>query len=461
MNIDNQPIDLDVLSAACRDAETASLDLLCDLVSAAKVGRAAIDDIVTRVMTKTACDIERICYHPETVPLIDEFAAAPVSSRDEETCLIGRIAGDGSGRSLILFAHPDIETYRESPKWSSDPFVPTIRHGRLHGWGVADDLAGIAMLLQSAAVTRAAGFRPAGDLILVSAPSKAHRRGIAAALNHGVEADAAVYLHPAESGRGLDEIKGFSPGQLEFRIRVGGRPPETSEPAHTAFAHLAANPFEKAMIVVMALRDFDRERGATVHHPRLEQAIGRSTNLMISHCGFGTGEVLSRIPGECILGGALSLIPGEQSQDIMDQVAAAVAHAASTDPFLRDNPPEITWLAGVSAAETPGDHDLFKLAAATLERIGAAPEVNPLHTASDIRNPIVQKDIPTIGFGPKCGGLTMSGMADEWVDIADFHRAIFATVSIVAGWCGQAGSGAFPVKTDSSGQTGKTKKQGP
>lgn len=438
--MNHQIVDKKALEAACRDAEPASLQQLCDLVVAAKAGPAAIDAIIMRAMRAVAGDVERFCYRPENVPLCDEFATERLRSRDEENCLIARIPGAGAGRSLILFAHPDVEPYRASPQWSTDPFEPTVRHGRLYGWGIADDLAGMVMLVQSAAILRAAGFRPAGDLVLVSAPSKAHRRGIAAALHRGLDADAAVYLHPAESGRGLDEIKGFSPGQLEFQILIRGRPPETSEPAHTAFAHRAVNPFDKAMRIATALQVVDRERGSRIHHPRLERAIGRSTNLMITRCDFGAGGVLSRIPPDCRLGGALSLIPGESADDVMANVAAAIADAAGEDPFLRDHPPEITWLAGISAAETAADHDLFGLAEDALRGVGAAPEVNPLHTASDIRNPIVQKNIPTVGFGPKCGGLTMAGEADEWVDIADFHRAIAATVAIVAGWCGQARS---------------------
>ena len=30
----------------------------------------------------------------------------------------------------------------------------------------------------------------------------------------------------------------------------------------------------------------------------------------------------------------------------------------------------------------------------------------------------------------------MAGGADEWVDVADYQRAIVATAQIVAAWCG-------------------------
>jgi acetylornithine deacetylase len=416
--------------------EQQSLELLSALIVAAEEGSSVIDRRTGHAMDGAGCAVEVFDYAPHEVPMVDEFASTKVASTARERCLIGRMAGAGGGRSLLLFAHPDTEDHPAQPAWQSDPFTPTIRRGRLHGWGVADDLAGIAMLVRGVEVLRRAGLRPKGDVTLVGAPSKKHRRGISAALHHGLEADAAIYLHPAESGRGLDEIKAFAPGQLEFAITIQGMPPDTSEPAHTAFAHRAINPFDKGMVVVDALRALDAERAREVRHPRLERAIGRSTNLMLTCCDFGSADRLSRIAPVCRLGGAMTLVPGEKLEDVMGQVEHVVRTASETDPWLTDHPPMIEWLAGVSSAETAEDSDLYSTVADVLTRCGAHPRVNPLHTSSDIRNPIVQRGIPTVGVGPRCGGLAMSGLADEWVDIADYLRAIVATARIIAAWCG-------------------------
>ena len=82
--------------------------------------------------------------------------------------------------------------------------------------------------LRAALGGRASG--PAGDVILASTPSKRHARGVSALLHGGLRADAAVYLHPAESGVGMREIKAFCLGQLDFRItvRAGRRRPTRS-----------------------------------------------------------------------------------------------------------------------------------------------------------------------------------------------------------------------------------------
>ena len=310
----------DAIRTASASLESQNLELVRQLIVAGKEGWQAIDRVIETAMEAAGCGVERLDYLPSDVPLADEFAAEEFASKSMECCVIGRIAGHGSGRSLLLFAHPDTEPFEEEPAWRADPFEPTIRGGRLYGWGVADDLAGIAMLVQGIRFLRCAGLRPLGDLLLVSAPSKQHRRGIAAALHHGLHADAAIYLHPAESGRGLDEIKAYAPGQLEFMITVGGQEPDTAEPAHTAFAHRAVSPFGKMMLIAKALQDLDRTRGRQVRHATIDRAIGRSTNLMLSHCNFGSKSTLSRMTPCCELGGAMSLIPGEKLDDVMKTV---------------------------------------------------------------------------------------------------------------------------------------------
>ncbi|MEM8948617.1 MAG: M20/M25/M40 family metallo-hydrolase [Pseudomonadota bacterium] len=430
----------DAILETSASIEPQSLDLLCELTIAAGEGREAIDDVTASAMTALGVQMEHIDYAPRAVPLVDEFAAETMASTAADRCIIGRLPGDGGGRSLLLFAHPDTEEAQAAPAWETDPFSPTVKDDRLFGWGVADDLAGLAMLVQGVHLLKAANLRPKGDLVLVSAPSKKHRRGIAAALHRGISADAAIYLHPAESGRGLDEIKAYAPGQLEFMIMVRGQQPDTAEPAHTAFAHQAVNPFEKALSIAAALKAVDENRGRDRRHPTMQQAIGRSTNLMLTNCDVGSYDQLSRMPSTCRFGGALTLIPGEGLEEVMSSVEEALGAAAQRDDWLRDNPPIVEWLAGVSAAETDQASDLYLTVAGVLKHLGATPKVNPLHTSSDIRNPIVQKGMPTVGFGPRCGGLTMAGKTDEWVDITDFHRAVLATALVIAAWCGVATS---------------------
>ena len=69
---------------------------------------------------------------------------------------------------------------------------------------------------------------------------------------------------------------------------------------------------------------------------------------------------------------------------------------------------------------------------------GTEPAVNPMHTSSDIRVPLVQKGIPTVGIGSLGGNLAQNGLLDEWVDVEDFVNLVKTTAVVIADWCGAA-----------------------
>jgi acetylornithine deacetylase len=423
-------------AAASRRAEGA-LELLRGMIGAQRQGEAAVQAIVARGLGAARAEVSALRYRPAEVPLIEEFAAEPPPG--ERETVLGSLGGAGGGRSLILFAHPDSEPLQQDHGWSVDPFAGVIRDGRMYGWGISDDLSGVAIMVSALDVLRDAGLAPAGRVIVASTPSKRHARGVHAVLHHGIPADAAVYLHPAESGAGMREVKGFASGQIEVRITVAGRIPDTTEPGHGAFAHRGVNAIEKAMLVAAALRDLDSRRAARVRHPALEAAIGRSTNLLIGGIAGGTARG-TRVPTDCTLSCALAFPPGETLSAIRAEIEAAVAAAASADPWLAAHPPAIAFTAGVTGAEVPMSHPLWRATATAIRgQTGVEPFMNPLHTGSDIRNPAVQKGIPCVGLGPLGGDLTQNGRIDEWVDVQDHLRAVAATAALIAEWCGTAG----------------------
>jgi acetylornithine deacetylase len=414
----------------------AIVGFLQHLVAQTQHGEAAVQAAIATASAALGCRVEVVEYDPQGVPMVDEFAAQEAMTPGLRQCVVARIGTPGAGRSLLFFGHPDSEPLSRLQEWKHDPFKGEIAHQRLYGWGVADDLAGVAVYTQALAVLTACGLQPRGEVILVSTPSKRHARGVSALLHQGLTADAAIYLHPAESGVGMKEIKAFASGQLEFRIRVQGAPPPTTEPLQTAFAHMAVNPVEKAFDVFRVLKALDERRAAQIRHPLLHAAVGRSTNIMVSTLQCNNAETLSRVRSECWLGGAISFAPPEPMAQVMEQVEQALATLAESDPWFREHPPELHWESGVTGAEVPADHPLFQTLAGAIEQVtGHRPQVNPMHTSSDIRNPMVQKNIPTVGLGPLCGDLSQNGQVDEWVDVEDYLAAVSVVANTMLAWC--------------------------
>lgn len=418
------------------DLDDTAIGLLRELVSAQTGGEDAVQSVISDRLRAAGCTVALHRYDPAEVPVLGEFAIDTARNPERRGAVVGTLPGDPDLPSLLIFAHPDSEPVSGVERWRHDPFAGEIDGGRFYGWGVADDLAGCAAAVL--AVERvAASNTPMGRVVFASTPSKRYARGVAALLHDGLSADASLYLHPAESGVGMREIKAVASGQLEFRIEVRGRAPDTTEPGHTAFSHLAVNPIDKALVIRDALMALAEARAARIRHPLIEAEVGRATNLHISRITCGEMRRLSRIEETCTLGGALSFPPGETLDEVKAEIEEAVRRAAEADDWLREARPVITWVTGVTGAEVPAEHPLYRSAAAAVQSVvGGQPHVNPMHTASDIRNPIVEAGIPCVGLGCLGGDLSQNDRHDEWVDVADFLRMVDVTSRIVADWCG-------------------------
>lgn len=390
-------------------------------------------------MQALGCAVERLSYWPRAVRVPYELSLPNTVDPGEHLNVVGKLPGSGGGRSLLVFAHPDSELVTDIEAWQYDPYGGTIDRGRIHGCGVADDLVGVAIMVASLDVIRVAGLGLQGDVTLASTISKRRAQGIVNVLDHGYLADASLYLHPAESGVGLGEIKGITQGLLSFRITVRGKIPETTEPTHTPFLHLGISPLEKMFHIYQALSQLADRRAQQVNYPPLEEAVGRSTNLNVASIHYGDPNLPTRVSDTCILTGSLTFPPTESLTEVHGRLATVIHEAAAADPWLRDHPPEVEWLVGVSGSGLPREHPLYQTASRAVERVtGNEPKLNPLHASSDIRNPALYKGIPTVGLGPLAGSLSQIGLTDEWVDVEDYIRAIEVVGNILLDWCGAA-----------------------
>jgi acetylornithine deacetylase len=413
------------------------VEFLQRLIRAQPEGEEAVQALVAARYEDLGLEVETLRLLPTQLSLDLEFAAEETIELTERVSVMGRLPGTGSGRSMLFFGHPDPEpmTQESMEGWEHDPFAAEVDDGRLYGWGVADDLAGVAIMAEAVAAVLETIGPTRGDILLGSTPAKRNARGILALLNEGYQADASVYLHPAESEKGLRDIKAITSGMLQFRITVQGQAPDTPEPGHTAFAHLAVNAVDKASLVLRALDELGERRASRVSHPGLDAAVGRSTNLLTSHVSCGTEGRTTRVPTECVIEASTTFPPNEQMPEVQREIREAIDKVAEGDEWLNEHAPRVEWLFGTQGVEVPRDHPLYRTVhQAVLQVTGIEPEVNPLHSASDIRNPKLFSDIPSVGIGPLAGDLTQAGGHDEWVDIEDYIRAIKICAKIIVDW---------------------------
>ena len=428
-------LNKDDLSTLIQAKREQYIDLLRELLAESAGTEQALQFEIAQQFVRLGCRVESISSAPNHFVLDSDFAPAGDPPEPERVSVVAVQPGAGAGRSLLLFAHPDSEPVTDTSQWQHEPFAGEIDDGRMYGWGVADDLSGVVAMICALDAIQSAGLKLSGRVICASAVSKRRGQGIYAVLERGYHCDASIYLHPAESGAGLRDIKARSSGYMQFRITVRGQAPETSEPTHTPFYHLAINPIDKAWLIYHALSELAEVRAGRVHHPAYDE-IGRSTNLHVSHIQAGDAARPGRIASTAVMTGAISFPPNEELTDVRRELEAAVRKASENDPWLQEHPAQIVWLQGTSGVEVPEESAIYQTVASVIHEVtGAVPKVQSLHAGSEIRAPNLFKGIPTLGFGPLSGNNVQSGGRDEWVSVDDFVNMVEVVAKVIIAWC--------------------------
>ncbi|HEU5113612.1 MAG TPA: M20/M25/M40 family metallo-hydrolase, partial [Acidimicrobiia bacterium] len=83
--------------------------------------------------------------------------------------------------TLLLYAHYDVQPPGPAHEWSTDPFEPVEREGRLYGRGAADDKGGIVMHL--GAIAAHDGRPPVGVQIFFEGEEEAGSQSLAGILD--------------------------------------------------------------------------------------------------------------------------------------------------------------------------------------------------------------------------------------------------------------------------------------
>ncbi|MBS1870267.1 MAG: M20/M25/M40 family metallo-hydrolase [Actinobacteria bacterium] len=124
------------------------------------------------------------------VELLDVEGGAPV--------VYGAVPPPAGAPTVLLYAHYDVQPPGPLEEWSSDPFDPVERDGRLYGRGTADDKYGIAM---HAALLRAFDGRPpVGVKVVIEGDEDSGRSSFGAVLGQHAERLAADVIVVADAG---------------------------------------------------------------------------------------------------------------------------------------------------------------------------------------------------------------------------------------------------------------------
>ena len=192
-----------------------------------------------------------------------------------------------SGPLLCLAGHTDVVPPGPLEDWTSPPFEPTIRAGRLYGRGAADMKGSLAAMVTAVESFVADHPRHRGSVALLltsdeEGPSVDGTVRVVERLQaRGEPIDYALVGEPSSRERLGDTIKNGRRGSLNGFLTVHGKQ------GHVAYPQLARNPFHAAS---QALADLCAEvwDQGNDHFP--------PTSLQIANLNMGTGAE-NVIPG--------------------------------------------------------------------------------------------------------------------------------------------------------------------
>ena len=368
----------------------------------------------------------------------------------ERVNLVGIRAGTGGGRSLILNGHIDTVPPVEADSWlCGSPWNPEIRDGRLYGLGSTDMKASAVAMWLVARSLEDTGVRLRGDLQLhsvVGEETGEYTLGTLTCVEAGFRADGAIVTEPSNPPRPLS-ISTVSAGSVWFKAVVTGKAthaanrPLALRPGGGGDA-IGVNALEKAVVVVRALQELERQWGLTKRHPYFSPGF---FNIMpgIFHADPGV-PFPAYFPNRAELHWMMWYPPDEAEEDVIREVEDFVFTACRLDPWLREHPPTFEWILRYPGMQTPWEHPLPQAMVRAFEAVTSehVPPPTPQHPANfgaAMEGTWLERaGIPSIVFGP--GDLRVAHARDEHVEVEEVFTAAKALGLAAIEWCDASGA---------------------
>ena len=328
--------------------------------------------------------------------------------------------GSEPGKRLMFNGHIDVMPADEVDEWTSDPFTPVIRDGKMYGRGTADMKSGLMASVMAVQLLKDAGKAFFGEVVITSVcDEEGGGNGSMQAIMSGEHADGVVVCEPTS-----DELILAHMGFVFFRVEFEGKA------CHSGGKCNGVSAIDKAVKVMNALNEKEHEWLLTYKHPLLP-----APNLNVGVIRGGNAG--STVAGDCLFETCVHYIPGQMSRDqVVTEFMDVIERVTRSDAWLEKHPPKVTIYqagGGFEMEECSPIVDSFK--AAYREARGKDVKIVGSPAGCDAR---LWKNIakcPTIQFGP--GNLSECHGIDEWVSIDSYLQSILIYANLILEFCGQ------------------------
>ncbi len=295
--------------------------------------------------------------------------------------LWARKAGRPGSRTLVFAGHTDVVPTGPLEQWSSAPFVPSHRNGRLYGRGAADMKTSLAAMV--VACEEFLAVHPEPDLsiafLLTSDEEGPSKDGTAVVVQElkarGEALHYCIVGEPTSVERLGDMIKNGRRGTLSGRLRVKG------VQGHIAYPHLARNPIHVFAPALAELATTLWDSG-NAHFP--------PTTWQVSNIHAGTGAT-NVIPGELVVDFNFRFSTESTAEGLKQRLVSILRRHQVEH--------ELTWTLGGQPFLTPQGRLVEAMREAIRARTGVNTELSTTGGTSDGRF-IAQICEQVVEFGP-------------------------------------------------------------
>ena len=322
------------------------------------------------------------------------LATEIIPIRDDRPNVVARLSGGRPGPVVVLNSH--LDTVPTGNGWTIDPWGGEIKEGRVWGLGSTDAKGQlVAMLAATAAVRRAGPF--AGEILMTAVMGEELGSEGARRLAPNLHADYAIVGEPTNLEVGIAHR-----GSIRPRFSVAGRA------AHSSMPQLGKNAIFKAQKLVARIERYCAQVGS-ISHPLIGNAVASITSI-------AGGINSSTIPDQCDIVMDRRMVPGENPEQVIEDLRNLIKDVAKDDPEFEASIVEFLPVTG-PPSEISSDARLVRLALAAVEHATGIPRTPRGMTFGCDMTHFRAAKIDTIVMGP--GDIARAHKPDEFIEIEE------------------------------------------
>ncbi|MDQ0570625.1 succinyl-diaminopimelate desuccinylase [Variovorax paradoxus] len=334
---------------------------------------------------------------------LETIESGPDDFRVTNLWAVRRPAGAAATKTLVFAGHTDVVPTGPIEQWTSHPFTPTHRGGKLYGRGACDMKASVAAFVVSIEEFLKATPDPKLTLalLLTSDEEGPGVDGTVIVCNalaaRGEVIDYCIVGEPTAVQRCGDMIKNGRRGTMSGKLTVNG------VQGHIAYPHLANNPVHSVAPALAELVTINAAGGWDAGSAWFQPTSWQISNF---HSGTGASNV---IPGSAVIDFNFRFST-ESTPESLQKRVHAVLDAHGVDYSL-------AWtIGGLPFLTTPGEL-VASVQAAIADETGIATELSTSGGTSDARF-IAKICKQVVELGPVNASIHK---IDEHIDVAEIE----------------------------------------